>query len=645
MLFLILKDEEFSFKKMIEMLQGMDSAGVLVQEFLTLFPDALTQGAMDPIERARAESLIDGNLELLFSFFSTSVNSSEDSIRNRCLCNWIKIADPKLVLLLVAKSDLIEKSMATLSINEEAAESTSDLLLELIAIVASFSFEEKSQLLIERLGTALVTALPKIPWREDGAEGGAIAFAFGCVLVDFLDAFITNSTNSAYEEILLEEGVIKGLIEAQPPSLRLADLTFRLWTPLSRMVSSKGSAITTNDKKVFFIKKLAKRAWIGLISMLQWPLNMNRQQIEDFRSFRHLIGDALKDLISIFNKEELPCIFSVLTPSQVGGQGLNKIQPVERDEERVAEAVFTAARLVAECIDNEQEEPIMGMMKMIPSILQRYPSSGSLWYAAVLFISAYAPWTIATNDREFLVNFQMEILFSILGPNGKNISNNDGRDLVAASSLALESLVIALVSKDVSLGETNRSERWITILFSIYQTHPNSERIFSVLAHMATFASLQTVAGIMSMVWNEDSNSSTLKLGKIEILLKKLSESIQQGSLQLQTSSGSDLLENIAQQSLAHLGVILENFVHSQSNALRDPSGKPVSNNSIANEVAGVIRSMILFSVTIPLPSNGSIALIEALSNSIMKSIELCTNTGGGSSFIRVASKFYKFFY
>ncbi|KGG52353.1 hypothetical protein DI09_183p10 [Mitosporidium daphniae] len=488
----------------------------MVEEFLVSYPNALIEGTTTSEERAQAGALVDNHLATLPAL----VQGFSAERRVECMLNWIRAADGRRVLSMIREHALDEGAVAALIAGAVSAPIVSELLMEIILVLRDAGSEADAA----HMGSLLAAAIPKLPKDDEIVE------VFGLALIEFMDCFFELSLG-LLGGTLWRDGLFGSL---SPPSLRLADASLRLW---DRLVDVARAANSTNAQNSYSINhaiqtsnyqqghvvhgnssphkngisanEVVVRGFALMVTVLQWPNGaMTRQEVDDFRSFRHVVGDGLKDLViaALTLGVDLSTLL-MLSSKSVS----NSIM-----DARFAEAILTAARLVAGTVPDTSEEPIGSLIQQLPRLLADHPrgvSNERLWYAALLFISAYAPWTALRTERiTRLGPFQLEAVLAVLAEDG---GAPWGSLTFAAAAMALETLL----ANGVGTGAEEDPGRWVGPICALFRRHPRNERILGALAHLLVGAGLAAMlCELVASLW------SAREIRSLELVLAIASE-------------------------------------------------------------------------------------------------------------------------
>ncbi|KAG8890836.1 Nuclear import receptor [Tulasnella sp. 332] len=162
--------------------------------------------------------------------------------------------------------------------------------------------------------------------------------------------------------------------------LDVVQITFPFWFRLAQSIGKK------QNVPVPFLN--AYRALMAIIvGHLHFPENpesLTAQERDDFRAFRHIMGDTLKDCCYVLGTEGcLTRVYDMITAAMARGTSGGKVEWQE------IEAPLFSMRSMGAEVNPDDEEVIPKIMDLIPQL----PSHPRVRYAATLVISRYSDWT------------------------------------------------------------------------------------------------------------------------------------------------------------------------------------------------------------------------------------------------------------
>ena len=175
------------------------------------------------------------------------------------------------------------------------------------------------------------------------------------------------------------------------PDLDIVPITFNFWMRLAQSIGKKSSVSPP------FLD--AYKALMGvIIRHLHFPADISTltgQEAENFRSFRHVMGDTLKDCCCVLGTEQcLSAAYELIT------NGLARGPNVSWQE---IEAPLFAMRSMGAEVDSNDDKAVRKIMDLIPSL----PPHPRVRYAALLIISRYTEWI---NKHPEYIPYQLQYI-------------------------------------------------------------------------------------------------------------------------------------------------------------------------------------------------------------------------------------------
>jgi len=158
--------------------------------------------------------------------------------------------------------------------------------------------------------------------------------------------------------------------------LDIVPITFPFWMRLAQSIGKRAS-----------IPPLLRDAYKSLVNVmiihLHFPSDsstLTGQEVDDFRSFRHVMGDTLKDCCYVLGAEQ--CLMETLQLVQAAlARGPNT--PWQN-----VEAPLFAMRSMGAEVNPKDENAVPMIMQLIPTL----PTHARIRYAALLIVSRYTEW-------------------------------------------------------------------------------------------------------------------------------------------------------------------------------------------------------------------------------------------------------------
>jgi transportin-3 len=164
------------------------------------------------------------------------------------------------------------------------------------------------------------------------------------------------------------------------PDLDIVPLTFHFWMRLAQSIGKKPSV------SPMFLAAYRSLMTV-IIRHLHFPADpesMSHQALDDFRSFRHVMGDTLKDCCFVLGADScLTATFELVSSAL----SRHNTQPSSLSWQELEAPLFSMRSMGAE-IDPSDNTIIPQIMDAIPSL----PQHPRIRYAALLLVARYSPW-------------------------------------------------------------------------------------------------------------------------------------------------------------------------------------------------------------------------------------------------------------
>lgn len=178
--------------------------------------------------------------------------------------------------------------------------------------------------------------------------------------------------------------------------LDIVPITFQFWMRLALSIGKKPSV------SPLFLD--AYRSLMGImIKHLHFPEDpskMSPQEADDFRSFRHVMGDTLKDCCYVLGTES--CLTEVLNTLTHALTEANAGKSVSWQE---IEAPLFSLRSMGAEIDPSDDGVIPKIMDLLPLL----PDHPRIKYSAIMVMSRYTEWT---SRHPTYIPFQLQFISS-----------------------------------------------------------------------------------------------------------------------------------------------------------------------------------------------------------------------------------------
>jgi len=169
--------------------------------------------------------------------------------------------------------------------------------------------------------------------------------------------------------------------------LDIVQITFRFWYLLA-----SGLAKSRDDEKLIPFLNLYEGLLDVIIKHLRFPTDgeeMSAQARDEFREFRHVMGDTLKDCCHVLGSKV--CLSRSL---QLMRNSISGSQPGDFKWQDVEAPLFSMRAMGAEA-DPRDDEILPQIIDLIPTL----PNHPKLTYAGLLVVSRYTEWIDLHPDR------------------------------------------------------------------------------------------------------------------------------------------------------------------------------------------------------------------------------------------------------
>ncbi|KAH7883499.1 armadillo-type protein [Phlebopus sp. FC_14] len=380
---------ENAVQSMIETFGTNPATVPVLLQFLTVLPEELAGNTRIPVTddeyRERSGKLLTANanqvLDLLSMYIQASgVTSTVQAQVFGCLRTWLIAGEVDTSTF--AKSPLFGFAFEALA-SDDLFDPAVDVLCELIHETQEI---EENMSVIELIVPRVIALKPQLEEHKDDSEkirGLARIFAEAGETYRLL---ILRHTETFYP-------IVEAIGQCSAyPDLDIVPITFPFWMRLAQTISKKPS-----------VEPLLVEAYKALMAViirhLHFPPDIGTltgQEADNFRSFRHVMGDTLKDCCLVLGVDI--CLLSAY--NLITGSLSRRPQAISWQE---IEAPLFAMRSMGAEVDPEDENAVPKIMDLIPSL----PNHPRIRYAALLIISRYTEWI---NRHPDYITFQLQYI-------------------------------------------------------------------------------------------------------------------------------------------------------------------------------------------------------------------------------------------
>ncbi|KIP12509.1 hypothetical protein PHLGIDRAFT_97884 [Phlebiopsis gigantea 11061_1 CR5-6] len=344
---------------------------VLLQ-FLTVLPEELTSNTRIPVTdeeyREREEVILTSNSDKIVDLLAMYLQAQGVTlaVQNQvfgCLSSWLSTGE--MMAQSVARTPLLQFAFEALA--------SDDLFDTAVSVVCDIIHEtqevEDNMPIIEQIVPLVIALRPKlVEFHDDPEKVRGLARIF-------------TEAGEAYRSLLLHHTesfypIVEAIREcASYPDLDIVPITFPFWM---RLAQSIGKKLSVSPLLIDEYKALVS----VVINHLHFPADfttVSGQEAENFRSFRHVMGDTLKDCCFVLGTEVcLSAVYDMITAAMA--RGTYSWQEIEAP-------LFSMRSMGAEV--NPDDDRIV---PKIMDLLQTLPSHPRIRYASLLIISRYTEW-------------------------------------------------------------------------------------------------------------------------------------------------------------------------------------------------------------------------------------------------------------
>ncbi|ESK97988.1 mrna transport regulator [Moniliophthora roreri MCA 2997] len=346
---------------------------VLLQ-FLTLLPEELHTNSKIPITdyewNERVAQLLTNNSKRVLDLLSVYIQATGVTveIQNQvfnCLRSWLLSGE-------VSTSDMAASPLLGFAFEALASEPLFDSAVEVICDLIHETQEiDDNMPVIEIIVPRVIALKPLLSQHKedpDKIRGYARIFAEAGETYRML---IVHHTETFYP-------IVEALAECSAyPDLDIVPITFPFWARLAQVIGKKSTVPPLFVQAYQTIMRV-------IIGHLRFPSDsspLTGQEADDFRSFRHIMGDTLKDCCEVLEPEAcLMATYEMITAGLAHTADTISWQEIE--------APLFALRSMGAQSDPKDERAVPKIMNLLPSL----PEHPRVRYAALLIISRYTEW-------------------------------------------------------------------------------------------------------------------------------------------------------------------------------------------------------------------------------------------------------------
>jgi len=359
-------------------------------------------------------------LSLLILTISPSLIGDDARLQEaifRCFLSWLRSGD-------IATSSLSNNPLLAFSFKALQMPELFDIAVDVVCeLIYQTKDIEESMAVIQEIYPNLLPLRQEIEKNiEDGNEDNIRGY---CKI--FVEA------GECYLSLVVKHtdhfrGIVEGIAACTAfHDLDIVPMTFRFWYQLAE-------ELRRNEEARLKYQDVYANLVDVMIKHLHYPDDLNSwtaKERDEFKDFRHVMGDVLKDCCLILGSR-IPLSKAYMLITQAASKAPPKWQEVE--------APLMALRSMGAQVEPEENEVLPAIMKL----LSQLPEHPKIKYAATLVIARYGNWT--DKHPEF-IEYQLGFISS----------GFENEDVVAASALALKLLCRECSTVSVNLMDATKT--------------------------------------------------------------------------------------------------------------------------------------------------------------------------------------------
>ncbi|CUA72435.1 Transportin-3 [Mus musculus] [Rhizoctonia solani] len=344
-------------------------------EFLTIVAEEVTTNSRIPISnedfRNRTDQLLTNNasqvLNLLTMYIQApGVTPTVQSQVFRCVKSWLRTGE-------LSPTELAQSPLFGFSFDALETEQLFDSAVDVICDIIHETQEVDDFLpIIEQITARLITIKPKLAEVGDDSDkmrGYTRIFAeagetYRTLIVNHIETF---------------QPIVEAILEcASYPDLDVVPITFQFWYHLAMTTRNRRDSVSPVIVDVY------QRLTGVMIDHLRFPADFDElpaQERDEFRDFRHIMGDTLKDCCYVLGSSLCLSRTYEMVMKILGA-------PASNQAWQDIEAPLFAMRSMGAEIPPTDEEVVPRIMDLVV----RLPAHPKVRYAATLVVSRYTEW-------------------------------------------------------------------------------------------------------------------------------------------------------------------------------------------------------------------------------------------------------------
>ncbi|KAI8086442.1 armadillo-type protein [Halteromyces radiatus] len=384
-------------------------------EFLKVLPEELSNNRLplsDKEFKERAANLVETNAEQVLWLISSHLQTSGgnvdiDESAFKCLSSWLRTGDVDIRFL--ASNPLVNMVFDALAVD--------DLFDVCTDVVCEILYETRDVVNLQSLIGVLYprfTPMLELLKQAKATEDVDKMRNYCRMFIEAGEAYVSLIAQQPENFNILLDGIISCTAF---DDLDIAKMTFKFWYELTNTLTTPHYQNAIPRFYNYFDQLVDI-----IINHLHYPEDFNdwtAAERDEFRDFRHEMGDTLKDCCRILTPQK--CLFK---PMAHLSKLLTTTDPSSTPStwQQIEAPIFSLRAMGSEVPADEHE-----VMPQIMEFLSKLPDHPKIRYAATLVISRYSFWT---REHPQFITYQLNFISS----------GFQNEEVAAASALALKHL-------------------------------------------------------------------------------------------------------------------------------------------------------------------------------------------------------------
>ena len=396
----------------------------VVLELLKVLPEEVRTNTRIPVPqekmeffRFRTHQLLTSQsatlLSLVASILATATDSGLKLQAFECLLSWIKSNDVPASLLSSQNPQGLELVSAIFQMMRRADEDdlwdiTSDLIIEIIRVSsgtpvenvesgASTTTTASTDSLVQVLLQNLIQNTDLIQAATHSEEHAFRQRNLTRIYLEAAESWLPLMQKSHSNALAPFIPILRALVDLASTrdgaagDLQVVPMTFSFWFEFTRFVLSQGEAGGVKEQCRSLYYDLAR----AMIRLVQYPSDtdvadggMTAEERDQFREFRHYVGDVLKDCVLILGPADALNLPYQILLSHLQQQQQNQQTNIANKWQDLEAPLFALRAMGAE-IPATESQVLPQIMHLLPSV----PEHPKLRYACTLVLGRYSNWT------------------------------------------------------------------------------------------------------------------------------------------------------------------------------------------------------------------------------------------------------------